>query len=95
MTKNGTLRVYHLQSGNMAHQIEVETPQQAIALINQWADEDLHNPNVSFNAFGLEEYDDTDLPEGDKGTDAGWSEWYNSEGQDIIEIMDAIDEMLQ
>ena len=94
-TKNGTLRVYHIQNGNIAHQLEIETPMQAICLIEQWADEDLKNPNVSFNAFGLEVYDDTDLPEEDEGTEAGWSEWYNSEGQDIAEIMSAIEEMLE
>lgn len=93
MTKNGTLRVYHIQNGNMAHQIEVESPMQAIALIEGWANEDLHNPNISFNAFGLEEYDDTDLTEEDKGTDEGWTEWYNSDGQDIAEIMDKIEEL--
>lgn len=94
MLKNGTLKVYHIQDGNMAHQIEVETPMQAVALIEQWADEDLHNPNVIFNAFGLEEYDDTDLPESDKGTDEGWGEWYNSDGQDITEILDELEEKL-
>ena len=95
MTENGTLRVYHIRNGHIAHQGNVTSPMQAIALIEQWADDDLHNPNVSYNAFGLEVYDDTDLPEGDKGTDEGWSEWYNSEGQDIAELMDTIEEMLQ
>ena len=93
-TKNGTLRVWHIRNGNMAHQIEVESPIQAIALIEQWADEDLKNPNVEFNAFGLEVYDDTDLPEEDKGTEAGWSEWYNSDGEDIQEIMDELEERI-
>lgn len=94
-TKNGTLRVYHIQNGNVAHQLEVETPMQAIAHIELWADEDLKNPNIEFNAFGLEVYDDTDLPDEDKGTEAGWSEWYNSDGEDIAEIMDEIEEMLE
>lgn len=94
MLTKGTLRVYHIQNGNMAHQIEVETPMQAISLIEQWADEDLHNPNISFNAFGLEEYDDTNLPDVLTGTDEGWSEWYNSDGQDIIEILDEMEDKL-
>ena len=94
-TKNGTLRVYHIQNGNEAHHLEVETPMQAIALIELWANEDLKNPNIEFNVFGLEVYDDTDLPDEDKGTEAGWSEWYNSDGEDIAEIMDKIEEMLE
>lgn len=94
--KNGTLRVWHIRNGSVAlgHQIEVESPIQAIALIEQWADEDLKNPNVEFNAFGLEVYDDTDLPEEDKGTEAGWSEWYNSDGEDIMVILDELEERI-
>ena len=90
-TKNGTLRVYHIQNGNMAHQLEVETPIQAIAHIELWADEDLKNPYVEFNAFGLEVFNEEDLDNGN----AGWSEWYNSDGQDIEEIMDEIEDMLR
>ena len=93
MTKEGQLRVYHIQNGNMAHQIEIESPQQAISLINQWADEDLHNPRIEFNAFGLEEFSEDMLNEDAKSE--GWSEWYNNEGQDIMEIMDTLDDMLQ
>ena len=90
-TKNGTLRVYHIQNGNMAHQLEVETPIQAIAHIELWADEDLKNPYVEFNAFGLEVFNEEDLDNGN----SGWSEWYNSDGQDIEEIMDEIEDMLR
>ena len=90
-TKNGTLRVYHIQNGNMAHQLEVETPMQAIAHIELWADEDLKNPNIEFNAFGLEVFNEEDLDNGN----AGWSEWYNSDGEDIQEIMDEIEDMLR
>ena len=93
-TKNGTLRVYHIKNGDITHQLEVETPMQAIAYIELWAEEDLKNPFVEFNAFGLEVYDDTDLPNEDKGTEAGWSEWYNSEGQGIQELMQVFEEML-
>ena len=90
-TKNGTLRVYHIQNGNVAHQLEVETPMQAIAHIELWADEDLKNPNIEFNAFGLEVFNEEDLD----NDNAGWSEWYNSDGEDIAEIMDKIEEMLE
>ena len=90
-TKNGTLRVYHIQNGNMAHQLEVETPIQAISHIELWADEDLKNPYVEFNAFGLEVFNEEDLDNGN----AGWSEWYNSDGEDIQEIMDEIEDMLR
>lgn len=90
-TKNGTLRVYHIQNGNMAHQLEVETPMQAIAHIELWADEDLKNPYVEFNAFGLEVFNEEDLD----NDNAGWSEWYNSNGEDIAEIMDEIEDMLR
>ena len=90
-TKNGTLRVYHIQNGNMAHQLEVETPMQAIAHIELWADEDLKNPNIEFNAFGLEVFNEEDLD----NDNAGWSEWYNSNGEDIAEIMDEIEDMLR
>lgn len=93
-TKNGTLRIYHIRNGHIVHQGNVTSPIQAIALIEQWADEDLKNPNVEFNTFGLEVYDDTDLPEEDKGTEAGWSEWYNSDGEDIQEIMDELEERI-
>ena len=90
-TKNGTLRVYHIQNGNVAHQLEVETPMQAIAHIELWADEDLKNPNIEFNAFGLEVFNEEDLD----NDNAGWSEWYNSDGEDIAEIMDEIEDMLR
>lgn len=90
-TKNGTLRVYHIRNGNMAHHLEVETPMQAIAHIELWADEDLKNPNIEFNAFGLEVFNEEDLD----NDNAGWSEWYNSDGEDIAEIMDKIEEMLE
>ena len=90
-TKNGTLRVYHIQNGNVAHQLEVETPMQAIAYIELWAGEDLKNPHIEFNAFGLEVFNEEDLDNGN----AGWSEWYNSDGEDIAEIMDEIEDMLR
>lgn len=95
MTKIGTLKVYHIQNGNVAHEVEVETPFQAMSLIDQWTSEDLNNPHIEFNAFGLEEYDDSDLPEADKGGEEGWSEWYNSDGQDIMEIMAEVGNMLE
>lgn len=93
-TKNGTLRVYHMRNGSITCQLEVETPIQAISHIELWADEDLKNPFVHFYAFGLEVYDDTDLPNEDKGTEAGWNEWYNSKGQDIVELIEVFKEML-
>ena len=90
-TKNGTLRVYHIKNGNMAYQLEVETPMQAIAHIELWADEDLKNPFVEFNAFGLEVFNEEDIDNGNEG----WSEWYNSEGQNIAELIQVFEDMLE
>ena len=47
----------------------VDTPQEAFALINNMADADLKNDAIDFNAFDLLVFDGQD-----------WAPWENSEG---------------
>lgn len=81
MTKEGQLRVYHIANGEYAHQQEVQTPEEAMKLIDKWSEEDLHNPRIEYNCFGLEEYSEKAI-DGEH-----WTEWYNENGDDIMEVM--------
>lgn len=75
------LKVWHLQgfidgsSSNVTH--DVATPSDAMAKIDQLAADDLKNPAVEYNAFGLLDHDGT--------------EWYDEEGRSIEDLMDERD----
>ena len=58
----------------------VNSMKEASVLINKMADRDLKNPNISNNAFGLEEF-----------SDGEWSEHYNKHGDSIDDYMDALE----
>lgn len=76
------LRVWH--STNLFHtEIPVSSIDDAKKIIDMLAESDLNNPNIDYNAFGLEEHDEN-FPE-----NGGWSEWYNDNGEDIVEVMDS------
>ena len=57
----------------------MKTTDEAIVLINQLAQSDLQDDDISFNAFGLEEYLEQE---------ADWFEWTNEDGDDIMYIID-------
>lgn len=79
--KIGSLRMWHNRNGvNEFH--AVGSPEEAMKLIDSLSASDLKDDSVSFNAFGLEVYDES------TGR-LGWSEWYK-DGEDIIEIMDKL-----
>lgn len=80
------LRAWHIANGEMVHQVEVENIQEAITLIDKWTEEDMNNPFVEFNAFGCEEYSEEAI-DGEH-----WTEWYDEDGYDIIQIMDGENE---
>lgn len=52
--------------------IPVATPEAAIPVLQELADNDLKNAEVYFNAGGLMVFEGND-----------WCEWYNDEGEDI------------
>lgn len=89
MYKEGSLRFYHIANGHIVHQQDVETPFQALILINKYAEDDLKDESIEFNAFGLEQYSEEDID----GTH--WTEWYNNDGQDICEVLDELEEKLE
>jgi antitoxin component HigA of HigAB toxin-antitoxin module len=77
------LKVYHIQNG-IEHLHPVKDIEQAKELINTLTEADLKNPNVEFNAFGLLEWDEEEQE---------YLEYYDEEGRDIIEILDAEEEL--
>lgn len=66
-------RVWHSRNSTMYY-YEADTPEEGSDLINHLIQQDLSDPAVVMNAFGLEERDGTD-----------WCEWYNEHGEDIHE----------
>lgn len=82
MPKINELRVWAVR--NMLGEptfISVENPKQASQIIAKMAKEDLKDPSIFSNAFGLEVYEEID----GKGV---WSEWYDENGDDIKEAVD-------
>ena len=78
------LRVWH--ATNLGHETyPVNTPDEAKTLINILTQKDLNNSDIEYNAFGLEEYD-----ESAQDKDSNWFEYYNEDGKDIMEIMDKV-----
>jgi hypothetical protein len=71
-----TLRVWWNRDG-IESKKEVKSEQEAIEWLGEQAEKDLHDENITWNAGGLEEQDED-----------GWSECYNEEGLNIMEIME-------
>lgn len=55
----------------------VKNPEEARELINEWIDRDLEDSTVTDNSFGLEVLED-----------GVWCEYYNEDGDDILEEID-------
>ncbi len=84
MAKLGDLRAWAIRNPPAEPTCEiVQTPEEAINILSAAIATDLKDESVWSNAFGLEKYEDV-------GNEGGpeWCEWYNDEGQDIMEIMD-------
>ena len=79
------LRVWHAQNPpNYMHFYRVNSPKEGLSLIDELAEEDLGNPSVEVNAFGLEYYDEVDKE---------WYEWRDPEWDyDITELKRAIED---
>lgn len=58
----------------------VESPQEAAELINSLAMEQLRDPGVGWNTFGLQELED----------DREYHEWYDEEGENVNALADAL-----
>lgn len=80
--KEGDLRVYFMINMNrhMCHNY-VESPEEAIRVINYEANRQLEAEHIHDNVFGLEVFEDGD-----------WSEWYSEIGDDIMTTMDEMEE---
>lgn len=76
------LRAWHIINGVVVERRDVETPDEAKTIIRKWIDNDIQNPQISYNAFGLEEFDPV------LNT---YCEYYNEDGDDIMEEIDAED----
>jgi hypothetical protein len=79
-THVGALRVWYIINvpGTPEH-IPVDTPEEAIKVINDEAERQLRNPDIHSNVFGLEVYEE----DSDGDGNPGWCEWYNEDGEDI------------
>jgi len=72
---------------------KVNTPFEAAKLIYRLSKNDLNNRRVSWNAFGLEEYEGSDehpnwQENGEYKHD--WPEWYSAFGESIDEFADSL-----
>ena len=69
------LRIWHIQNvPNRPIYIPVESPEEAIRVINERAEKDLKTLGIVSNAFGLEVFNKEEKE---------WEEWYSEEGSDI------------
>ena len=73
------LRVWRIiNPPNYPTYYDVKSVEEAVEKINRLTDEDLKNPSISANAFGLEMFDHGDME---------WTEFYDDYGRDIHQIM--------
>ena len=79
--KQGDLEVWYIGSKN-ERRISVPDTQAAIRWINKWTNNDLKDDSIQFNSMGLKVYED------DGAGGMMWQEYYNDDGQDIIEMID-------
>lgn len=74
--ENKKLQVWWIRNG-VTEKHRVLTVEDAIKLIKQFIKEDLEDKKFVWNAGGLEEFEDGE-----------WTEWYNDDGEDIMEVID-------
>lgn len=67
------LKVWHNVNGHNTYH-NVSSPAHAMTLIDSLTASDLLDKSVTFNAFGLLDHDGT--------------EWYDDEGNDILDLLD-------
>ena len=83
------LRVYAIRDAGGWDQVidyDVASVDEAIALVNKMTMEDLANPLIESNVFGMQEEE----PDGE------WYEWESEEGQNICEAAKpALDELIR
>lgn len=82
MPKENDLRVWWNRNGINTYHV-VNSVESAKRLISICSTSDLANPNVEWNAGGLEVFENGE-----------WVEYYDEDGRDIMEIMDEEAEML-
>lgn len=76
----GDLMVWHIRNVPNEPQVHpVLSADEGAELITRLADEDLKNPRVTDNAFGLVEWDGEE-----------WTEWYSPDGEDIHEYAENV-----
>ncbi len=74
------LRVWNVVNPpSRALHFPVDSPDEAIAIINKLTDVQLRDKSVISNAFGLEVFEDGE-----------WTEWYSDVGEDIMELADEV-----
>lgn len=74
------LRVYWIRDGKSTY-FNVKDVEEAKKVIERETQKDLRDPHVTWNASGLEVFEDGE-----------WSEYYNDEGLDIKEVMEEDEE---
>ena len=74
------LRVYWIRDGKTTY-YRVEDVEEAKKIIERETQKDLHDLRITWNASGLEVYEDGE-----------WCEYYNEDGLDIKEIMEEDEE---
>lgn len=81
--KEGDLRVVAITNiGNPPMYLPVNSTEEAIALIDHFANKQLEDERIHSNMFGLEIY-------GDFGEGLQWTEWYDVvTGLDIVDLLD-------
>jgi hypothetical protein len=81
--KNGDLLAYHsfekAGNGQTHHLYQVESPEQAIEVINKLAKEQVNDESIGWNTFGLVVFEEGE-----------WFDWYSEEGDDIAEYENLI-----
>ena len=72
--------VINFTSTNFYH---VNSIEQAKEVIKSLISEQVSNPAITDNAFGLEVFDS----DNNDGYDDGWSEWYDDNDNDILDVL--------
>lgn len=75
--EDGQLRVWWSRNTEPLEYHVVDSPKEAIKIIDQLTQTDLSNHHVTVNACGLEEYEDGE-----------WNEWYDNEQASITDLLD-------
>jgi len=86
--ENKILRCWWSRSGQEQIYKKVKTIEEAIAWLKKQTKKDLEDESIIWNAGGLMEFDESMVSDDEDG----WGEFYNEEGQDIMEIIDEMEE---